>query len=390
MAEPPGSAAGRRLRRGGLLAAVLVAVVTASLAFVAGRLTSPQQRAADSAAPAVSVATATVALRLIHRPVVGRGEVGFANPLVVRFPSMGEGGDTVTHTPLRPGNEVVNGAAILEVAGHPVIAVEAPFSPYRDLRAGDSGRDVTVLLHALRQAAYPVIGTTTLTARDLKGIESKMSSWGYHLPREPSTAAVSSPVVTSAPSGTPTEALLLPAAWWVGIPSLPATMVSPGPGVGDSLATASHPMTVTTSGPILSMTPQVPLVDALPGGLSVTFTVDGGERWTGHLRAPVKPSAASDGGTAQSISLLATEVIPSRLVGKVGKLEVAYAGAHPELAVPLTALAEAEDGSINVLARLSGSGTVPISVTLGDQSDGWVAITSGDSRLREGTVVELH
>lgn len=67
--------------------ATVIGVVTLSLVFLAGRMTSPAQRAADAAPPALTPATATIEMRSVATTIYARGSVGYAGAVQLTLPS---------------------------------------------------------------------------------------------------------------------------------------------------------------------------------------------------------------------------------------------------------------------------------------------------------------
>lgn len=115
------------------------------------RTKSPEQAAAESEPPAPSTVTATVEQRVLSDEVVFRGTITSvaSYPVAVSGP---EGlAPIVSATPLGLDATVDEGSTLVEIAGRPVIALQGPVPPYRDLRPGDDGPDVRQLQDALRR-----------------------------------------------------------------------------------------------------------------------------------------------------------------------------------------------------------------------------------------------
>jgi peptidoglycan hydrolase-like protein with peptidoglycan-binding domain len=55
----------------------------------------------------------------------------------------------ITAVMTKPGDSLEPGQQLLEVSGHPLVALALPFGLYRDLAPGDSGRDVSAVQQAL-------------------------------------------------------------------------------------------------------------------------------------------------------------------------------------------------------------------------------------------------
>ncbi len=227
---------GRRAVRGSRLARrrrVLVGVgIGAGLLAVGGLIgasfvKSPQQLAADTAAPPPTVTTAAVVSQVLTSSVQMRGVVypSTQYDVYVSAPSSGSpggaGGTSATASSsagastgavyiskleIAAGETVRNGEQLAELDGAPLFALRGPVPAWRDLVPGESGPDVAELQDALASLGYYDGGDTA--GYFGSATEDAVSLYYEHLGyTAPSSGGV-------------------PAADVVFLPSLPATVVA--------------------------------------------------------------------------------------------------------------------------------------------------------------------
>src|SRR6202046_2834306 len=172
---------GRPLRRGSRLARrrrVLLGVgIAAALLAIGGLIgasfvKSPQQLAANTAAPPPTLTTAAVTSQVLTSSVQMRGVVYpstqydvYATP-----PSSSEQGSSETSGSSAPvyisklegatGDTIRNGEQLAELDGQPLFALTGTVPAWRDLTPGESGPDVTELQNALASLGYYDDGDT--------------------------------------------------------------------------------------------------------------------------------------------------------------------------------------------------------------------------------------
>lgn len=151
--DAAGGSSGRRTRWwiGGLVA--LVAVAGAGV-VIGSRVQSPEQAAANAAAPAASWITAPVEFRVLSQTVITRGDVRPQVATQVGAPSSVEGTPVLTDAAVAAGDEVVEGARLVEVSGRPVFVMQGEVPVYRSLRPGMSGADVSQLQEAFTRLGF--------------------------------------------------------------------------------------------------------------------------------------------------------------------------------------------------------------------------------------------
>lgn len=137
---------GRRRRLGWLGVGIVLVALVAGGAWLAGtRVRSPDQAAADAAAPARTVVTAPVVREVLESTVVTRGDVGPELAVPVTGPTPEAGQAVVTGVFLDVGDTVDSLAPVVEVSGRPVFVMEGERPVYRTLGPEMTGADVRQL-----------------------------------------------------------------------------------------------------------------------------------------------------------------------------------------------------------------------------------------------------
>ncbi len=117
--------------------------------IVASRVQSSSQAASNAAPPTPSWITVGVEERVLAQTVISRGDVHPLVAIVVGAPSSIEGSPVVTAIGVSVGDEVVEGARVMEVSGRPVFVLQGDVPVYRSLKPGMTGADVAQLQSAL-------------------------------------------------------------------------------------------------------------------------------------------------------------------------------------------------------------------------------------------------
>ncbi len=138
---------------------------------------SPQQLAADTAAPPATVTTAAVVSQILTSSVEMRGVIYPATEYDV-YPSAppaagsaadggaagSSGGSSapvcISKLDVAAGGTVRNGKQLAELDGQPLFALAGPVPAWRDLTPGETGPDVTELQQALASLGYYDDGDT--------------------------------------------------------------------------------------------------------------------------------------------------------------------------------------------------------------------------------------
>ncbi len=195
---------------------------------------SPQQLAADTAAPPATVTTAAVVSQVLTSSVQMRGIVypSAQYDVYASAPTSSSGGDTgaadsassaagspsagevyISKLEVAAGDTISNGEQLAELDGEPLFALTGPVPAWRDLTPGENGPDVTELQKALASLGYYDGGDTA--GYFGSATEYAVSLYSEHLGY---TAPASGGV---------------PAADVVFLPSLPATVVAVNGAAGE-------------------------------------------------------------------------------------------------------------------------------------------------------------
>jgi peptidoglycan hydrolase-like protein with peptidoglycan-binding domain len=219
--------AGRRrvLLTVGIAAALLAVGGLIGASFVK----SPQQLAADTAAPPLTVTTAKVVSQVLTSSVQMRGlvypstqydvyasapESTSAAASSASGPSTGgSAGVYISKLEVAAGDTIKNGEQLAEIDGEPLFVLKGAVPAWRDLTPGESGPDVTELQNALTSLGYYYGGDTP--GYFGSATESAVSLYYTHLGyTAPSSGGV-------------------PESDVVFLPSLPATVVAVNGTVGE-------------------------------------------------------------------------------------------------------------------------------------------------------------
>ncbi len=142
-------------RRRALAVIAAVAMIAAGLGWFAGqRIKSPAEIAAETEAPEASLITVPVEERELSTSVVIRGQVEFDDVAEIPVNPSAQGSTIITNVPLAVGEDLVEGAVAVEVAGRPLLVLEGELPVFRPLAPGVEGPDVRQLEEALTRLGY--------------------------------------------------------------------------------------------------------------------------------------------------------------------------------------------------------------------------------------------
>ena len=232
---------------------------------------SPQQLAADTAAPPATVTTATVVSQVLTSSVEMRGvvypatqyDVYASAPSSSSSSSSGAGSASAAGRPRRSGSAVyiskldvaagdtiTNGEQLAEIDGQPLFALTGTVPAWRDLTPGESGPDVTELQKALASLGYYDDG-------DTPGYFGSATEYAVYLYYEHL-------------GYTPPSSGGVPAADVVFLPSLPATVVAVNGATGEQ---PGQPFLELAARGSLALTGELPPAYAgqVKSGLKVTI-----------------------------------------------------------------------------------------------------------------------
>jgi Putative peptidoglycan binding domain len=263
----------RLARRRRVLLGVGIAAALLAIGGLIGAsfVKSPQQLAADSAAPPPTVTTATVVSQVLTSSVQMRGVVYPSTQYDVYASGASPGSSSsaggssagsssatgastgavyISKLKAAAGDTITNGEQLAELDGEPLFALTGSVPAWRDLTPGESGPDVTELQQALASLGYYDDGDTPGYFGSATGYA--VSLYYEHLGyTAPSTGGV-------------------PAADVVFLPSLPATVVAVNGAAGEQ---PGQPFLELASRGSLALTGELPPAYAgqVKPGLKVTI-----------------------------------------------------------------------------------------------------------------------
>lgn len=411
------------------LAVLVLAVATAALGFLAGRLVrSPAEALAETAAPSATVLTAPVTRQRVTRSVTFDAMVVQQHVTRVRSSaSTGEGDAVVTRLPVHRGGNVRAGSLIAEISGRPVFALSGRLPSYRALVPGDKGPDVRQLQQALSAAGYRVAVDGTYGSMTSAAVSALYRARGYE-PSEVGEEEVSNATadvheaqrsldeaernkadraaLRDARSGLARAYAALAAARAeagaqlpVGavsfLPSLPARVGELNAAVGDrvqgDLMTLTSGPLVVEGAPVATDARQIRV-----GDHAQVLLTPGGDAAGRVVKRSVTPAGGEDGmeaadgaGVAATQFVIRTDTpLKRRSVNTPARVVVTVSATPmPVLTVPVSAIDSSADGSTWVTALRDGH-RVAVAVTPGLTGDGRVSITPLGS-LAEGDPVAV-
>lgn len=125
-----------------LVACVAVAAIGVGSWAVGSRIQSSSEAAAKADPPEASWITAPVELRQLSSTVIQRGDVQPEILIEIGAPLSVTGTPVVTGVAGAVGDEVAEGAKVVEVSGRPVFVMTGAVPVYREMRPGMAGSDI--------------------------------------------------------------------------------------------------------------------------------------------------------------------------------------------------------------------------------------------------------
>jgi uncharacterized membrane protein YgcG len=263
----------RLARRRRVLIGVGIAAALLAIGGLIGAsfVKSPQQLAADTAAPPPTVTTAPVVSQILTASVEMRGTVYPATQYDVyaTAPSSSSGGASsggassgdgassgggssvyISKLDVAAGDTITSGKQLAEIDGQPMFALAGPVPAWRDLAPGETGPDVAELQDALSSLGYYDEGDTP--GYYGSATEYAVTLYYEHL------------------GYTPPSSGGVPAADVVFLPALPATVVAVNGGTGEQ---PGQPFLELAARGSLALTGQLPPAYAgqVKAGLEVTI-----------------------------------------------------------------------------------------------------------------------
>ncbi len=145
---------------------------------------SADQAASEAAAPPRSVVTVAVEERVLSSTVVTRGSVMPSVSSVVSGPTTTGGVvGAVTGVFVKVGDQVAEGARVVEVAGRPVFVLQGEVPVYRSMRPGMVGADIRELQAALTRTGCAAGSSGVFDEATKSCVQALYESLGYQVIR---------------------------------------------------------------------------------------------------------------------------------------------------------------------------------------------------------------
>jgi hypothetical protein len=363
------------------LAGVAIGVIAMSATGLAAArlIESPNQLAANSAAPAASVITGVARMRILSEDIVLAGIVRAGRTVNVTA-SAPYTSVVVTKMMARLGGRVWPGHVIAEIDGRPIVALRGSLPAYRDLHEGDSGPDVAQLQAALIRLGYPDFdpsGFFGLSTADALGL--LYHQLGYSAPtyRPPVKKHAKSP-----PPPTP----FLPMSEASYIPAASALVVSVAASTGSEVAAGQVVLRLAVGRPYVTGMLSAHQANLARAGIPARIA------WSGTIKAGVIArisaiSTSASGGKGlpeYPLVVKSARPLPQRLIGSAVRLTLlAPVTGGPVLTVPLTAVftaaapagKSAAHGPSTFVVLVAAKGRrKQVPVTTGPSAAGFVAV----------------
>lgn len=381
-------------RRNLVLVVLATAIVSASLAWFAGRqIRSPAEVAARTAAPKATPILVPVSRRVLATRVVTRGTAHYGSPqkLSVTGSRLKSGPRVVTTLP-RDGSDIGSGQVLMTISGRPVFLMQGAQPGYRDLGPGITGPDVRQLERSLRTAGLrpgPVDGvydtaTEAAVARlyHRHGFEPLVATESLLGRARPRQATVVAGARASAGVQVPADEVVF-------VPSAPLRVTEHLAGLG---ARVRGPLvTVTDSHVVVDALVPVEQASLLRTGQRVvvdepTLGID-----TRGTVASVAARPGTDGADGFHVFVqVAVGRPPAALVGASVRLTIPVRSTKTaRLTVPVSAVSLGPDGGSRVERATdpSGNRTRAVPVRTGLSADGFVAVSAASGSLSAGDLV---
>ncbi|MFD9965121.1 peptidoglycan-binding protein [Amycolatopsis sp. NPDC058986] len=453
----PGSVLKRR-KRVLLLVAGAVVLFTAGGVAGAAFVKSPAQLAAEERPVAPTVLTAPVKRQVVGTTVVVRGTVAGtddvqATPVPAGGPAGAAAGPKPVVTAVRKaaGDTVNAGDVLVEVSGRPLVALPGTEPAYRDLRPGDTGKDVAGLRRALAELGFPSAGDPdgVFGAATKRAVRAYYERLGFAVPTTGGAGGASGEdqAATQAAQDAVTQAKrrlrdvsegqaapgqpasphvvedaradlrtaekrladldartgpMVPQAELVFLPSFPARVTKQGAQPGKAV---EAPLVTLSSGRLQVIGRLDPADRSLvqPGAVAEIDSEVTGFRGAGKVAAigeqPQNPPSASGDqqgkGQASGTSYVAVTITPDTplepaLIGQDVRLTLKFAQTGgPVLAVPSAAVTSSGDGRTRVVVAGAAGTQRTVEVRAGRSGGGLVEITPVAGDLAEGDQVVI-
>lgn len=363
----------------GLLMAVALGIVLSRL------IISPEQ--AKIAEPPPEPVWAEVASRNLSTVEEFRGTVEAADAIELQYVT-GEVLPVITGAPLSSGDAVKECQPLVEVSDRPAFALEGEVPPYRDLKEGDVGDDVSRLQVALRSCGYQVVVDGEFGAQTAAAVRRLYSESGYKPPVEevavgsgspaadvegdgPATASPSNAVEDPGEGASIREVVLLPASevYFLGGDYRVVAVPPVGTAVGQEF------VRLTRGSLKLRLEVSPALKQALTEGEPATVSI-GPEQYPVVVPPlPVAPESNSSGEPTFIVEVDLPSDLDSSLVGSPGSFTtIAGEDSVYEKVAPVSAVRTDPSGRTYVVKDVADGEPVAVEVRILAASGGFVAL----------------
>lgn len=389
----------------GLSSALAALLLIGGTWVAASVFQSPAQREAGAKPPEPMPVLTAVRTGDLRDQLTVNGTIGSQEARTVGFGVAGGGSTVVTAlgSDTAVGKPVGNGRVLLWGGDRPVITLKGSFPAYRDLKVGDSGRDVIQLQKALNAVGYGLSVDGQLGSGTMGAMTDLYRENGSQVPRVEVTAVVEAPQ-----SGEPSKPApkkyenVIPQAELCFIPGLEAGLrLEEVPQVGTFLDASTAKIKVATSQVMLSAEVPGQVAASLSPGLQASVMHKGAvvelviDSITVVEAEPGEEPEGDPGQNAGATSLLVFKPAKGELprdmpVGEPLLITVSrIVPVKDALIVPQRAITAAPDGSTTVL-KLSGDGSfLPVAVKEIVCVTGECAIEAPGADLKTGEQIRV-
>ncbi|MFC7501162.1 hypothetical protein, partial [Nocardioides sp. GCM10030258] len=294
------------------------------------------------------------------------GLVDWRRRIPVSVPTPSDGlPPVVTRAVKRIGDTITAGEVLLEVAYRPVIVLPGRIPMLRDLRPGDTGRDVAALQASLRKSGRAVadrsgeFGPSTQAA-----VADLYSDAGYDAPVLDGAAPATGGAGASA-------------AELVFVPQLPAHVIDLPGRVGDNVADKGGAL--AAGKPVVQVAVSADVAATLTPGTEVGVRVlSTGNELAGRVERVGAVTESDELGVHAPVTVVTDQPISARSVGTKAEVELGVSSDRPEgLLVPASALLTSAKYGTYVRRTVAGREQV-VRVRVEDAEDGLAVVSPLD------------
>ena len=357
-----------------IILALIVIFATAVAGFAAGWMLRPSPEAQRLAGATGLDVWAPVEKRAVGEALVfpGKASPGVEQSINVSNAVL-EDNPVVLEMLINQGETVGLGEPLAIVSGQPYFALPEPLAMYRDLKAGDSGKDVESLQTALSSFDELVSVTGVIDYDTMQSIERMYQRADAHL------GSPSSPTATSELDW---QQRVIRKDAFLAVPRTSVVIATSGP--GQSLTEETPLLKVRIGKTRVEAVIDVVSVDELENGMNVIVEING-QRYEAKIVkiGDFQPAKDADDTAGKPVSV---EVIDSGVTVSAdtpAKIVLGDQASESTLAVPLTAVRTNDSGQNYVIARKRGTdeANVEITVSIERTGSGYAAITTEGDEL---------